>query len=1142
MRPRFSRPAALCLAAVLFGCGGAEERKAEHLAKAIAFFEANNQEKALVEFKNVLQIDPKTAKPYYYLGRIEEDKKNWPQAFGLYQKAVELDPDYHDARFKLAQFLALARDADKAAETLAPVARERPDDLEVRLLQVAIGNLKGDTAGALRALEAIVAEKPAKPDPYLILAALHTQQSRLPEAEQALRAGLEANPKSAAMLAALARFHEQRKQWGRAEETLRELVAAEPEQLRHRALLAEVFLKQNRPDEAEQILRAAAGDFPDDPKALLMLAGFFGQRGEDAKAEAELRAGIAVHPKSVELHTALAGGLEKARKLPEAEQVYREFIAGNEASPDAVKARDLLAEFLARQGRAAESEALVDEVLKGRPQDSEALLLKGRLALAKKNAQDAIAAFRTILKDQPDSTEVLTLLASAFQLDGKPALVRENLEKAVRTQPADIGLRRNLVQFLVRQNNTALALEQADEFLRLRPDSLEGLVLKADVLARLDEPAPGKESASLEALLKDIEARFPDKPIGPYRLGQFHLARKEYDAALAEYDIALRRAPSDFEILRAYLVASLELKQPGKAEARLRKAAATDPQQAGIWHLLGVLAATQGRGDEAVKDLEKASELDPKWLLPYAELGAWYQKQGKLEQAVAVARKAAAALPGDWTAQAGLAGYLEQAGQRAEAERVYRDFIAANAGRPEADRARNQLTEFLARTGRAGEGGKLLDEVLAKNPEDQGALLRKARLALAGKQPKEAIPPLEAALKERPDSAEALALLAAAYQAEGQPDRVRESLEKAVAAKPRDVALRRSLAQFLVARKKLPEALAQAEDLLKLLPGNIEALNLKADVLAADRQTGALETVLKEIREKFPDQPMAAFRLGSFYQSQKRYDAALAEYETAVRNSRNAYEPLKALVSVYMERKQPAKAEARLGKVLAENPQHGGAWQLLGLVRFGQNHPEEAVKSLTKAIEANPKWLPPYANLGAWYEKQGQTERAVALYKKALAEVPNDPAMALSLARVYESAKQRDQAIAQYESLLKAHPDNLLAANNLAALLGTPDSSPADLQRALELAKPLEATGEPAFLDTLAWIYYLSGDVEKAKTLQGQAVEKAPKVSVFQYHLGMIYSKQGDTAKAREHLAKALESGADFPDSADAKQALRELQ
>ena len=1133
MKSRFSRPLALGLAAVLTACGGAEERKAEHLSKALDYFAANNAEKADVEFRRVLQIDPNTAKPYFYLGRLEEQKQNWGQAFGFYQKAVELDPNDTDARFKLAQFLALSKQPDQALEHLAAVEKAKPGDLDVRLLKAAISSQKGDVAGATAILETLVAERPAKAEPYLVLAALYSQNRQMDRAQASLDAGLAANPGSPPLLTGLARFHEQQKQWGEAEKALRDLIAAEPRQLGHRALLADAQFRQEHWPELETTLRDAVRDFPDDPKAILLLADSFARRGQDERALAELRTGIAAIPNSLELVSAEAGLLEKTGQRQPAEQAYRDFIARNETSPEAVKARVQLAQLLSRQGRMTDSEALVDQVLKDSPQDFEALMLKGKLALARKNPQDAIGAFRSVLKDQPDSVEALSLLADAFQLDGKPALARENLEKAVLVKPGDIVPRRNLVQFLVQQNQVPEALAQAQDFLKRQPGSLDGMNLEADVLAI------SKQSDALEALLKEIKAKFPDQPLGAYRLGSFHQVRKDYPAALAEYEQALALAPNDYEVLKAYVSACLETGNPGRAEARLRKSLAVEGR-AGTWQLLGALALSQGRSAEGTRALEQAIAANPRWLLPYAELGAWRQKQGDLDGAAAVARKAVALAPGDWAARAALADYLTKAGKNAEAEQALREFITDNEGRPEAGQARDLLAGLYNRSGRTAETEKLFDQRLAANPDDRVALLRKAQLALSEKKPADAVAMLETLVAAQPDSAEGFTLLAVAYQELGRSDQVRGALEQAVRARPADLGLRRNLVQYLVQEKQPAEALAQASAALAAQPDSLDALNLKADALAANGRNDEVEALLKEIRTRFPDQPMAAFRLGSFYQDQKRYDAALAEYEFAAQKTRNALEPLRALVSVDIEQQQPAKAEARLRKVLAENPKHGGAYELLGLVQIRQNRSADAIKSLNKAIEVSPQWLPPYASLGALYEREHQPDRAIAVYRKALLAVPGDVAMSLNLARAFEANRQPDLAIAQYESLLQTHPDHLLATNNLAALLGA-SNDPARLKRALELAGRLEASTEPAFLDTLAWLHYLAGDPGRGRAIQIRVVERAPQVPVFQYHLGMMYAKSGDSAKAREHLAKALEQGTDFTESPAARQALQEL-
>ena len=100
--------AALLFVFLLGGCGVAEERKAKYLERGKAYFEEENYDKATVEFKNVLQIDPKTAAPYFYLGKIAEKEQEWRTAFGNYSKAVELDPEFVDARIHLGRFYVLA--------------------------------------------------------------------------------------------------------------------------------------------------------------------------------------------------------------------------------------------------------------------------------------------------------------------------------------------------------------------------------------------------------------------------------------------------------------------------------------------------------------------------------------------------------------------------------------------------------------------------------------------------------------------------------------------------------------------------------------------------------------------------------------------------------------------------------------------------------------------------------------------------------------------------------------------------------------------------------------------------------------------------------------------------------------------------
>ena len=72
----------LLIIASLVACGGAEERKEKYLSKSRAYLEAKDYDKARIEAKNVLQIDPKNVEAYYIVGKIHEANNQFVKAMG----------------------------------------------------------------------------------------------------------------------------------------------------------------------------------------------------------------------------------------------------------------------------------------------------------------------------------------------------------------------------------------------------------------------------------------------------------------------------------------------------------------------------------------------------------------------------------------------------------------------------------------------------------------------------------------------------------------------------------------------------------------------------------------------------------------------------------------------------------------------------------------------------------------------------------------------------------------------------------------------------------------------------------------------------------------------------------------------------
>ena len=116
----------------------AEEKKAKHQERGKAYFEEGKYQEALIEFKNVVQLDPKDAKAYHQLALIHLKLGGMPDlraAFGELTKAVELDPSIQDAQLKLGEFYLLSQQPKEAKEKAEVVLASSPQDPKGHLLR-----------------------------------------------------------------------------------------------------------------------------------------------------------------------------------------------------------------------------------------------------------------------------------------------------------------------------------------------------------------------------------------------------------------------------------------------------------------------------------------------------------------------------------------------------------------------------------------------------------------------------------------------------------------------------------------------------------------------------------------------------------------------------------------------------------------------------------------------------------------------------------------------------------------------------------------------------------------------------------------------------------------------------------------------
>ena len=117
--------AALALAAA--GCKSDEQKLAEFLERGEQALEGEKYEEAVIEYRNVLQLDPNHPEAHYALARSYTALQKLKEAYWELHEAVRLDPENIDERVSYAQFSLLARDYEEVLAQADAILEREPD-------------------------------------------------------------------------------------------------------------------------------------------------------------------------------------------------------------------------------------------------------------------------------------------------------------------------------------------------------------------------------------------------------------------------------------------------------------------------------------------------------------------------------------------------------------------------------------------------------------------------------------------------------------------------------------------------------------------------------------------------------------------------------------------------------------------------------------------------------------------------------------------------------------------------------------------------------------------------------------------------------------------------------------------------------
>ncbi len=180
------------------------------------------------------------------------------------------------------------------------------------------------------------------------------------------------------------------------------------------------------------------------PASHSMLGTELAAAGQFTEAETHLRVAAPVHPPA---RYYLGTVLHEQGRRSEAIEHFRTFIASQPPELDQVEtARRLLADALTKEGRLDEAAVEYRGVLARHPDDGQALVQLGQIALRHQRFNEAIDLFRRGSAARPGDASALVSLGIAYASTGRLDEAMAAFEKAVAMDPQNRHAQQNLAR------------------------------------------------------------------------------------------------------------------------------------------------------------------------------------------------------------------------------------------------------------------------------------------------------------------------------------------------------------------------------------------------------------------------------------------------------------------------------------------------------------------------------------------------------------------------------------------------------------------------------------------------------------------------------------------------------------------------
>ncbi len=673
------------------------------------------------------------------------------------------------------------------------------------------------------------------------------------------------------------------------------------------------------------------------------------------------------------------------------------------------------------------------------------------------NVMQAVAAYRSVLRLEPDNTEAVRRLTEVYLEMRQPGEAELIAERYLEGSD-DPVVRRMFAVALVQQRKFSEGRAQLNRILETHP----GEVLVYELIGQLAEQRPDDVNKPAMFWFDEAVARNPESALAYVVRAGFHLRNDNRTQALADLEQAESRSLSDVDVRLRLIRELINANAMDRAREHLKQLQAENPTEQALWRNWADVALRGGSSEEmrtvaetGLKELaaqpwdfmpvatelfiragnfEKAgdclSRMQKKDLLPptvaFLE-GLLAERQGRLREAVAAWQKAISLgyrLP---AVHMMLASAFSRLGDVQSAIGQLRTLVSTHPSYVDGHLALTRLLVRVRNWPDALEQARRVQQIAPGHTEAillelqaRTYLLAKATDPTADQQ--KAWQDVEnrlGQLDKATDGALQVRLLRAQVaMIRGQLAEAGVILRELEAKHPSDMGLALLQAELSASAGRQEEALARFRDAVAKFPQAFEPVRALALLLSRLEKQEECESTITEAISRAQEPSLRrelSLLLADFYRQWGQEDKQYQCLSELAKQSPNNIQSKRQLLTCNRVAQDPKQAQKLVDEIKAWEGERGWQWRYeqakvwFSVKDFKDRYPH-IVKLLQENLLTNPQDQASRMLLAATYEKAGELQLALTVYREALARSPDNVQVVIRTAAALFKAEEFGEA------------------------------------------------------------------------------------------------------------------------------------